>query len=40
MLTEIISDQIKGKETGGARITLIRNKVLYKFTENVKKEST
>jgi hypothetical protein len=30
-----MSGQVKGKETGGALITHIRNKALYKFIENV-----
>jgi len=36
MFTELISGQIKGKETGGARIPQIRNKTLYSFIENLK----
>jgi hypothetical protein len=37
MFTELISSQIKGKRTDGARITQIRNKVLYAFIENPKR---
>jgi hypothetical protein len=36
VFTELIYGQTKGKETLGARVTEIRNKVLYKFRENLK----
>jgi hypothetical protein len=36
VFTELIARQIKGKDTGGAHITQIRKKELYKFIENLK----